>query len=298
MERERYADRYPVVGSLRAIAPEMSYPEALHSGSERSRSHRTRSRHISSRRDAGLSREERIDYSSSGRSMPRSRVAQSSNDSHPGSNHHSRHVRSTRGPKGREYNEYMPRQLSTYGAHTRNDRTIIDHYRDDLLRHERETQRLAPAQSPPYSGWDCAYQQGRLQSDLLSVVNPMDSTYTRVLTGHNQETWYAEEGKCQSGDNGRGYEHGTVTGENDSQGEERRKQRENDYPDTGSQDWPSDEESQYGGETEYDSDDSEYSIILDGDFEEDPDQYASDGGFDEEGEPDDGFDDDNDDDDY
>ncbi|KAI0969746.1 hypothetical protein F4678DRAFT_152549 [Xylaria arbuscula] len=289
MERERYADRYSVVGSLRAIAPEMEYPEGLSSGSERSCSHRTKSGHTGSRRDADLSEEKRIDYSSSGRSH----VARSSHDSHSRSNYYSGNVRSTKAPNGREYDGYNTGEPSTYSLRLGSDRSRVDHYQDDMTRHEWETRGFVPTQSPAYFACGLAYQQERLESNSPSVVSHTDSTYTRVLTRHSQGTWYAEEENGQYGDSGRGHEHETVTNEKDSQGEVRRAQRVQDYLDIGRQEeWPFNEESQYGGETKYDSDDSEQSITSDSENEEDPDQYVSDGGVDEEDELDDGFDDD------
>ncbi|KAI1429514.1 hypothetical protein F5Y12DRAFT_710000 [Xylaria sp. FL1777] len=315
MDRERYADRYPLGGSLGAIAPGVRTSAC-------------------SQHDAdypGPLRREQVDSISSNRSTPSSHAPRSPNPLRRGTHSYSSYVRSRQALEHRDSNEHNTRVPYNRECHFENDNPKIDHYRNSTTYRERETQQFAPVNSPSRSSWSHVNQRERRESNTSLVLSHMNATHTRygsfadspvvsrqgtdyhkVFVDHNRGLWYAE-GDLYGNNNGR---HEIATNESGSQknatscrqsGQERRRQGGDNHRDnSSSEESSSDEESQYDREAYYyemdetsnSSDGCEDSMYFDDEDEEDPDQYASDGGFDEEGEPDDGFDDDDDDDDY
>ncbi|KAI1284613.1 hypothetical protein F5Y07DRAFT_393578 [Xylaria sp. FL0933] len=240
----------------------------------------------------GSSQMEEIDYISYGHSRLGSRAPLYSNGPRLGADYHSSHVQSRQSLERTAYDGYGTRISYNGGHRPENDEISIDQYRNLTTYHEWETRRFLPVS--PIHGILPSHAHLQIADKILSF----HSTHV----DHYHGLWHVEN-ILPADSSGR---YGTATNKSDSQSyisgnEESSQQKQGrgvcyERDSSASEEPSADEESQYSWEIDDYSHDSRDFIHFDDENEEDPDQYASDGGFDEDGEPDDGFDDDDDDD--
>ncbi|KAI0537824.1 hypothetical protein GGR58DRAFT_527007 [Xylaria digitata] len=289
MGREPYAWRYPA-----------TYPEYPESNSYRNYRPNADCRHTPSGGHPRSPQREQSDSISSHRSALSSCASRSPHSSRPGTSHASPQFQSGQILGHMSYGTQSNAASYIYRNHNEYDNSRSARYQTGITHHEWETWRFASVGSPTSPGQSDFDQRARQGSNSLSVSDSMSLTYTqyvpqKLIRNHEGGArLYGDSSREQSEHRDNGYR-SNIDSESFSSVEESQYTRETYDPDLWKADscpydYPSLDDSSYGYQ---DKDNSSYdyqgSASFGDAYEEGPDYYVSDGGFDENGYPDDDF---------